>query len=965
MYFGRDEIERIREECRYEVPLTDPRDDKADIVSRFGPRVEGTCDWITKHNKYRSWLQEKRSSLLWICGGPATGKTYLSVFLTGELGKTVKSGSPSPHDNELLAYFFCSQQDQRRNTAGALLRGLMYLLLQVKPDVIDCMLEDFSRLKKHNSLFDPSNKEALWRNFEQMLLKSGLDKIYFVLDALDECAEDSLQWLLQKLTTLVSLNMPIQRPILKMVIASRRYPEVLHEYLYKFPRIIAGQDDNLSHDLRLFILSKIEDLAEKKSVKEEDNKRAIVKEKWLSAAKPLTMFTSETFLWVSFVIRDLERAYLPEVEQKLHKLPRGLDGYYERMLHQISQLEQRREIAARVIRWVAMAVRPLSLLELSIGTDTLPTELPSREQREEMMEYHVNLCGYFLKVDHGIVSLIHQSARDYLTCIDRDREGPRFSLFRIDEEEAHLQIAQTCLKYIQGDLKGTGPFADNRTINLGRSQPNLESAEVRAFPLLQYAALHWPEHARCSSREAAIFDLSVPFFQAKSPVRQAWLHSYWLTFMPDWPPPGGSFELIHMSAFFGLKSVTEALLARKSPLKQIFSSTVNLKSDLDMTPLHWAVRNGHESVAKLLVDHGADVDTKGYGLTPLIWAVRNGREGIAKMLLDHKAKVDQKGYGMTALHWAAREGRESLVRLLLDRGADSSVRTTSQNIGGTSGEVAAFNAVNGEFPWATVDEANSFSRQAQAEDQIMTKKRDFKFSLSAGAYAIGNFSSLYLILIHIMFQIPWAPPPRALVLTLVSTTLGGIALGTATDGIRFVWVFLFIQGFIALEIGLISWYCDAFIFPFVLPARSSRCTNPYADVVNISMWGFLCLFMCVLAALLTLSGERPWVGKYQWAWYPFTAVWWIGLIACATTRSPYLVLYWCFVGLTITLWGTAMTATLSKDPPLGKTAAQLASLGGFVDLAQLLEGSEKGSTALDAAGIRNDPISCDDSEGAR
>lgn len=340
------------------------------------------------------------------------------------------------------------------------------------------------------------------------------------------------------------------------------------------------------------------------------------------------------------------------------------------MLHRISGLEQpQHETAARVIRWVALAVQPLSLHELSIATDTLPTEQLSRE---EVMEDRVNLCGYFLKVDHCIVSLIHQSVRDYLTNIDRDRFGPLSSLFRIVEVEANLQIAQTCVDYIQGDLKGTGPFAHGDTINLGRSPLNLESVEVRAFLLLQYAALNWPEHARCSSRDEAIVDLSVPFFDTKSSVRDAWLHSYWLTAMPDWPPPGGSFNLIHMSAFFGLKSVTQNLLSRKGPLKEIFTSTVNPTSDLGMTHLHWAVRNGHENVAKLLVDHVADTEMKGYGLTPLFWAVRNGREGIVKVLLNH--------------------------------GADSSAKTTSQNFGSASKTALDAHAVDGEFSWKTIDE---------------------------------------------------------------------------------------------------------------------------------------------------------------------------------------------------------------------------------------------------------------------
>jgi ankyrin repeat protein len=92
------------------------------------------------------------------------------------------------------------------------------------------------------------------------------------------------------------------------------------------------------------------------------------------------------------------------------------------------------------------------------------------------------------------------------------------------------------------------------------------------------------------------------------------------------------------------------------------------------------VRNGHYSVAELLIVHGADVNARGYGLPPLIWAVRNDHKELAKLLLDNNAEVDRMGYGLTALHWVSMEGQEAMVRLLLDQGADTTIRTLSEYI---------------------------------------------------------------------------------------------------------------------------------------------------------------------------------------------------------------------------------------------------------------------------------------------
>jgi ankyrin repeat protein len=58
-------------------------------------------------------------------------------------------------------------------------------------------------------------------------------------------------------------------------------------------------------------------------------------------------------------------------------------------------------------------------------------------------------------------------------------------------------------------------------------------------------------------------------------------------------------------------------------------------------------------------------------------ACRNGELAVAKLLLDHGAAIDAKGYfGATGLHWAAHNGHGDVVRWLLDRGASPDLRDT-------------------------------------------------------------------------------------------------------------------------------------------------------------------------------------------------------------------------------------------------------------------------------------------------
>jgi len=90
-----------------------------------------------------------------------------------------------------------------------------------------------------------------------------------------------------------------------------------------------------------------------------------------------------------------------------------------------------------------------------------------------------------------------------------------------------------------------------------------------------------------------------------------------------------------------------------------------------MTPLSRAAYKGHESVVKLLIEKGANIDLKDiYSRTPLLLAAIKGFESVVRLLIEKSAEVDSKDNNdRTILSWAANEGHESVVKLLIEKGA--------------------------------------------------------------------------------------------------------------------------------------------------------------------------------------------------------------------------------------------------------------------------------------------------------
>jgi len=386
----------------------------------------------------------------------------------------------------------------------------------------------------------------------------------------------------------------------------------------------------------------------------------------------IILIPSNRFRWVSCQLEVLRHCLPPSVRQILEELPETLDGTYERVLREINKAK--RDHAHRLLQCLTVAVRPLRLAELAevlavdfwttpgVATSTLNPDWRWEGQEQAVLSTCSSLIAVVDEGGDQVIQFSHFSVKEFLTSPRLAGASVDVSRFHILLEPAHMIFAKACLGTLLrlGDHVNKYNFKDE-------------------FPLAQYAAENWANHARFKDVSSQLLEGMKILFDPDQTYFSAWIRMHDIDVEPDKDSAFWEFTVfsvnkkvatpLYYAALIGFHDVAEHLIDNHP-------QQVNTCGGCYVSPLVAALGMGHFELAQLLYQSGADLDVRGYGETSLLPAMSlRGQTEIVQWLLARgtNPNVSNKT-SLTPLHFAVLDGHLEVVRMLLQHNADNNAR---------------------------------------------------------------------------------------------------------------------------------------------------------------------------------------------------------------------------------------------------------------------------------------------------
>ena len=379
-------------------------------------------EWILQDLQYLSWRNTDDVCLLWIKGGAGKGKTMISISLVERLSLVQDKST-------VVTYFFCQNADYELNTLESIIKGLILQLVNQQNE-----LKESLRLRwdTENARFskDITSWRTLWDIFLEMLEYCECQRVYVIVDALDECQDGGMADFLKRLVR-TGLHRPSK---IKWLLISRPFDSAERVLLAGSDQVLISLELNSNHvskAVQTYIAIKANEL---------DRYNAYGPTLRRNIQTELDNKAEDTYLWVSLVCNRLERVHRDEVLSTIQDLPPGLHPLYNRVFHQLSEGDSAMvKGCMRLLKAILLAYRPLAIAEVG--------SVSGLSEEWDAIKALVDRCASFLKMRGTNIEFVHQSARDYLAGKNCQPILDSYEYY------GHGEIALSCLSYLSQRLK--------------------------------------------------------------------------------------------------------------------------------------------------------------------------------------------------------------------------------------------------------------------------------------------------------------------------------------------------------------------------------------------------------------------------------------------------------------------------------------------------------------------------------
>lgn len=687
-------------------------------------KTPGTSEWILKDSKFIDWMQDE-FPIFWTQGSPGTGKTYLTSTVVDH----IRSDLSSFPRNEGFAFFYCDKNEPKRSQPLSILQSIVRQLSTTveHPETARIKLKELcDQCRESGSDLD------LQKCQEQIQESSEIyERTTIVIDALDECDQDSRYELIDALEYLTT---QISRPV-KVYISSRPNPQILNQF-GKTPDVEINASLNTG-DIQRYLEAELTKVSKRAPVFRR-MKEEIIDE--------LLRRCDGMFQWTFLQLKQIQSCISDEaVRSRLKDLPKGLIATYDQLWGQIEELDEHdRAYVHRALRWVIAAENPFSVSNLlcAIRVNTTGEAPPLADEIDE--EGLISLCKNLLTIDSNldVWRFSHLSVREYLE-----------TKLKWTLPQAKFHAASACLSWFI-TMYGEGSYEGLDSSTRFQDPPAPTDISHAVHPFHLYMRHQWIHHVQRAEDDdkSTLQSLLKKFVGSTKESSQQYQKWYELTELDP------KFRIKHMELDYstdeydeysveyhlvgGFEYKEDREILRDTAVHAMsydsfpvilfdwwrdgeFDSTQQSKQGNDVLKL--ATLFGCTEICKMIIERGPDVNFEVNSeshMNALMVACERGHTDIAKYLVDAGADVNRQitiGDFGSALVAAAHGGHTDIVKHLVGAGADVNLQITTGNFGSVL--VAA--AHGGHL------EIVKYLIESGADVNMITEKGNFSDALTA------------------------------------------------------------------------------------------------------------------------------------------------------------------------------------------------------------------------------------------